>query len=158
MAYQVEDLAALEVVVLGVLSIGLPPARAAGDDRFRFDHVAAVVAGLDEGDGGAHLGRDGVAIAPAFRAALRGAIEGLGAKGLLGAQAPGMPVPPGGLEAGLELDLVNPDEHPVLLDRYLGQLCMERLFNVAAVYPYLMERYSRSGEVWRRLREAGYGS
>ena len=92
------------------------------------------------------------------RAALRNVIESLAAKGLLGAQAPGMPAPPGGLEAGLELDLVNPDEHPVLLDRYLGQQCMERLFNVAAVYPYLMERYSRSGEVWRRLREAGYGS
>jgi hypothetical protein len=33
---------------------------------------------------------------------------------------------------------------------------MEQLFNIPAVYPYLMERYSSSGEVWRRLREGGY--
>jgi hypothetical protein len=33
---------------------------------------------------------------------------------------------------------------------------MEQLFNVPAVYPYLMERYASSGEVWRRLREGGY--
>ncbi|MEX1104456.1 MAG: hypothetical protein WED87_09405, partial [Dehalococcoidia bacterium] len=68
----------------------------------------------------------------------------------------GMPAAAGGFEAGLQIDLVNPDEHPALLDRYLGQLCMEKLFNIPAVYPYLMERYSRSGEVWRRLRDAGY--
>jgi hypothetical protein len=57
----------------------------------------------------------------------------------------------------LAIDLVNPDEHPALLDRYLGQLCMEELFNVPAVYPYLMERYSTSGGIWRRLRDEGYG-
>ena len=34
---------------------------------------------------------------------------------------------------------------------------METLFRVKAVYPYLMERYSASGEVWRRLRAEGYG-
>jgi hypothetical protein len=33
---------------------------------------------------------------------------------------------------------------------------MEKLFNIPAVYPYLMERYSASGEVWRRVRESGY--
>ena len=27
---------------------------------------------------------------------------------------------------------------------------------VPAVYPFLMDRYSASGEVWRRLRQAGY--
>jgi hypothetical protein len=45
----------------------------------------------------------------------------------------------------------------VVVDRYLSQVCMEYLFNIPAVYPYLMERYSASGEVWRRLREGGYG-
>jgi hypothetical protein len=67
-----------------------------------------------------------------------------------------MPAAPGMFEPGMELDLANPDEHPALLDRYLGQLCMEKLFNVPAVYPYLMGRYAKSGEVWRRLREADY--
>ena len=52
--------------------------------------------------------------------------------------------------------MVNPDEQPAVLDRYLAQLCMEQLFKLPDVYPFLMERYSASGEVWRRLREAGY--
>ena len=43
-----------------------------------------------------------------------------------------------------------------MLDRYLSQLCMEQLFNIPAVYPFLMERYASSGEVWRRLRADGY--
>ncbi|MEP6872433.1 MAG: hypothetical protein ABI939_11375, partial [Anaerolineaceae bacterium] len=64
----------------------------------------------------------------------------------------------GGFEAGLQIDVVNPDEQPAVLDRYLAQLCMEKLFNVPAVYPFLMERYSASGEVWRRLRADGYGN
>ncbi|MBK9342821.1 MAG: hypothetical protein IPN07_07225 [Dehalococcoidia bacterium] len=68
----------------------------------------------------------------------------------------GMPAAAGGYEAGLLLDLVEPDEQPAVLDRYLSQLCMEVLFNIRQVYPFLMERYSASGEVWRRLREAGY--
>ncbi len=152
-----EDLDALEVVVLGVLSIGLPPSRAAGDDTFRVDHVTAVVASLaEESRRDVHLGPDGMSVLPAFRGQLRGAIESLALKGLVAFQPAGMPAAAGGFEAGLELDLVNPDEHPALLDRYLGQLCMEKLFNIPAVYPYLMERYARSGEVWRRVRQAGY--
>lgn len=159
MVYQPEDLNPLEIALLGVLSTGLPPARAAGSDTFRVDHVTAVVYGLEEGgEPSRYLGPDGMHVTPAFRADLRSAIDGLIVKGLLTRQASGMPAAAGGFEAGLELDLVNPDEHPVLLDRYLGQLCMEKLFNIPAVYPYLMERYAASGEVWRRLREGGYAS
>ena len=69
----------------------------------------------------------------------------------------GMPAAAGGFEPGLQVDMVRPDEQPAVLDRYLAQLCMEQLFNVPAVYPFLMERYAASGEVWRRLREEGYG-
>ncbi len=159
MVYQPEDLSAVEVALLGVLSVGLPPSRSAGDDTFRVDHVTAVVVGLEaEGRRDVHLGPDGVAVTAGFRTVLRETIVGLEAKGIVAAQAPGMPAAVGGYEAGLQVDMVNPDDHPVLIDRYLGQLCMERLFNVPAVYPYLMERYARSGEVWRRLREAGYGT
>ena len=155
--YQPEDLEPLEVALLWVLSVGLPPARAAGSDTFRVDHVTAVVAGLHaEGRVGRFLGPDGRRVLPQFRAELRQAIEALAAKGLVAAQPGDMPAAAGGFEAGLELDLVDPDEHPALLDRYLAQLCMEKLFNVPAVYPYLMERYAASGEVWRRLREGGY--
>ncbi|MCC7087883.1 MAG: hypothetical protein IT295_01920, partial [Dehalococcoidia bacterium] len=68
----------------------------------------------------------------------------------------GEPAAAGGFEAGLQIDLVDPDEHPAVLDRYLAQLCMEQLFNIPAVYPYLMDRYAASGEVWRQLREDGY--
>jgi hypothetical protein len=156
--YQVEDLTELETALLGTLSLGLPPARAAGDDTFRVDHVTAVTCGLwAEGRRDAQLAPDGVAVSPAFRASLRETVEELARKGLVVAQAAGMPAAAGGFAPGIPLDLVNPDEHPVLLDRYLGQACMEKLLNVPAVYPYLMERYARSGEVWRRMRDEGYG-
>lgn len=156
-AYQPEDLAPLEIALLGVLSVGLPPSRAAGSDTFRVDHVTAVVHSLAAtGERDRHLGTDGVKVSPEFRANLRAAIESLAEKGLVAAQAAGMPAAAGGFEAGLQIDLVDPDEHPAVLDRYLSQLCMEHLFNIPAVYPYLMERYAASGEVWRRLREGGY--
>jgi hypothetical protein len=159
MVYGPEDLSAVEVALLGVLSVGLPPSKSAGDNTFRVDHVTAVVVGLEaQGRRDQHLGPDGVTVTAGFREALRAAIVGLEAKGIVAAQAEGMPAAAGGYEAGLRIDLVNPDDHPVLVDRYLGQLCMERLFNVPAVYPYLMERYARSGEVWRRLRDEGYGA
>lgn len=156
-AYQPEDLSPLEVALLGVLSVGLPPSRAAGSDTFRVDHVTAVVHGLaSSGERSTHLAPDGVKVAPAFRAELRSAIESLSGKGLVVAQAAGEPAAAGGFEAGLQIDLVDPDEHPAVLDRYLAQLCMEQLFNIPAVYPYLMDRYAASGEVWRQLREDGY--
>ncbi|WP_322796652.1 hypothetical protein [Tepidiforma sp.] len=156
-AYNPEDLDPIERALLGVLSLGLPPSRAAGSDTFRIDHVTAVVASLAEsGQPAAYLAEDGLRVQPAFRQRLRLAIESLTEKGLVMQQAPGMPAAAGGYETGLALDLVDPDEHPIVLDRYLSQLCMEHLFNIPAVYPYLMERYSSSGEVWRRLREGGY--
>lgn len=155
--YSPEDLPLLERIVLGALCIGLPPSRAAGSDAFRVDHVCAVIASLAEGGTETtHLAPDGMRVAPAFRAQLRAAIESLGERGLVIQQAPGMPAAVGGYERGLELDLIDPDEHPVLLDRYLGQQCMETLFSMPAVYPFLMDRYTKSGEVWRRLREGGY--
>ena len=155
-AFNPEDLDMLECTLLGVLSVGLPPSKAAGSDTFRVDHVTAVIAGMQEGDRAAHLQADGVRVTPAFRARLRAAIESLEAKDIVVAPAAGMPAAPGGFEAGLVLDLVDPDEQPAVLDRYLAQLCMEVLFNIPEVYPYQMERYSASGEVWRRLREGGY--
>ena len=157
MVYDPDDLTDLEVSLLGVMCVGLPPSKAAGDDSFRVDHVTAVVAGLKTQDRrDAFLGPDGMSVTPAFRAELRAAIVGLTEKGIVADQPAGMPAAPGGYEAGLAIDMVNPDEHPAVMDRYLAQLCMEALFNVKAVYPYLMERYAKSGEHWRRLREGGY--
>ena len=157
MAYAPSDLDPLEVAFLGVLCLGLPPSKAAGSDSFRADHVVAVAAGLREtGVRGTYLAADGVAVTPEFRGRLRGALASLSEKGLVAEQPSGMPAAAGGFEAGLELDLVNPDSQPAVMDRYLAQLCMEVLFNAPAVYPFLMERYAASGEVWRRLREGGY--
>ncbi len=157
MGYTPNELDPLELALLGALSVGLPPSKAAGDETLRLDHVTAVVFGLlSVGERSIHLAPDGVQITLAFRAELRAAIFSLTAKGIVAEQAAGMPAAAGGFEAGLEIDMVNPDEHPALMDRYLGQECMERLFNVPAVYPYLMERYARGGEVWRRLRDSGY--
>jgi hypothetical protein len=156
-AFNPEDLDMLEVTLLGVLSVGLPPSRAAGSDTFRVDHVTAVIAGMREaGDASAHLREDGLRVTEDFRGRLRAAIRSLEEKEIVVAPVTGMPAAAGGFEAGLALDLVDPDEHPAVLDRYLAQLCMEVLFNIPEVYPYLMERYSSSGEVWRRLREGGY--
>lgn len=157
-AYQPEDLDQVEKILLGVLSVGLPPSKSAGSDTFRVDHVCAVVAALVETEErDTYLGPDNLRVIPEFRARLRAAIDSLTEKGIVTvASMPGMPAAAGGYEAGLALDLVDPDEHPTLLDRYLSQLCMEELFNIPAVYPFLMERYAASGEVWRRLRDAGY--
>ena len=156
--YQPEDLDDLERALLAVLCVGLPPSRAAGDDRFRVDHVTAVVEGLyTANDASRNLREDGVRASQEFRDRLRETIEELGRKGIVTQQASGMPAAAGGYEAGLAIDLVDPDEHPVVLDRYLAQQCMEVLFNVPQVYPYLMDRYAKSGEVWRRLRDEGYG-
>jgi hypothetical protein len=156
MAYNPEDLDELEVVLLGVLCVGLPPARVAGSDTFRVDHVTAVVAGLaEDGDPARYLGDDGIHVTPEFVARLKTTISQLVEKELVAHQAAGMPAAAGAFEEGLALDLVDPDEHPAVLDRYLAQLCMEQLFNIPAVYPVLMERYAASGEVWRRLRDEG---
>lgn len=158
MVHEPGDLEPLEVALLGVLCVGLPPSRSS-DDTFRVDHVTAVVTGLQEqGRRDIHLLTDGVSIAPEFRLMLRKAIQSLAAKSILASPVENMPAAPGGYDPGLQVDVVNPDEHPVLIDSYLGQACMEVLFKIPAVYPYLMDRYSRSGEVWRRLREAGYAT
>lgn len=156
MVYQPEDLDVLERTLLGVLSVGLPPAKAAGSDTFRVDHVTAVIAGMQEANRDAYLAADGERVTAEFRARLRATIAGLEEKGLVTAPVSGMPAAAGGFEAGLVLDLVEPDEQPIVLDRYLSQLCMEVLFNIPEVYPFLMERYSASGEVWRSLRAGGY--
>ena len=159
MVYNPEDLSDLEVALMGVLSVGLPPSRAAGSDMFRVDYVTAVVAGLaSEGRKAANLAADAQRIAPEFGRQLKATIESLIEKGLVESKVGGLPAAAGGFEAGLEIDMVNPDEQPAVLDRYLSQLCMEKLFNIPAVYPFLMERYSASGEVWRRLRGGGYAS
>lgn len=157
MAYNPEDLTALEVTLLGVLSVGLPPSKAAGSDTFRVDHVTAVISGLREADDAQlYLQPDGVRVTPEFRARLAAAIKDLEAKELVRTQEAGMPAAAGGFEEGLQIDMVDPDQHPALTDRYLSQVCMEVLFNIPQVYPFLMGRYAASGEVWRRLREGGY--
>jgi hypothetical protein len=156
MAFRPADLDDIEVALLGVLCVGLPPSRAAADDSFRVDHVTAVVAGLREsGTHGLYLDAD-ARITSDFRDQLKRAIASLTDRGVLEEQPSGMPAAPGGFEAGLAIDMVNPDVHPGLMDRYLAQECMEVLFRVPAVYPYLMGMYTKSGEVWRRLREGGY--
>ncbi len=156
MAYQPEDLDLLERTLLGVLSIGLPPSKAAGSDTFRVDHVTAVIAGMQEAESRDAYLIDGERVTSEFRVRLRNTIEALKEKGLVTSPVAGMPAAAGGFEDGLLLDLVSPDEQPAVLDRYLSQLCMEVLFNIPMVYPFLMDRYSASGEVWRRLREGGY--
>lgn len=154
MGVQPEDLEPLEQILLGVLSLGLPPARAAGDDRFRVDYVCAVAHGLrSTGQAHAFLEPDGERVTRSFRSALEEAAASLAAKGLVAQQPTGMPVAPGGFDPALPVDVVDPDVHPTVLDRYLGQQCMELLLRHPDLYPFLMERYAKSGEVWRRLRE-----
>ncbi len=150
-----ESLADIERALLGVLCVGLPPARAAGSDTFRVDYVTARVLGLLEGEGERHLAGERATLA--FRDRLREAIASLTEAGILAEKPAGAPAAPGGYEEGLAIDVVEPDAHPTVVDRHLAQECMETLFRVKAVYPYLMERYSASGEVWRRLRAEGYG-
>ena len=158
MAYNVADLAPIEIALLGVLCLGLPPSRAAGDDTFRVDHVTAVAEALMAAlDPSTFLESDGVRVSRSFSDRLRVAIASLTAKEILIQQAIGMPSAPGGYEAGLLIDMVTPDEHPVVMDRYLAQQCMETLFRMPTVYPFLMLQYTRSGEFWQKARADGYG-
>ncbi len=159
MPYNPEDLSSLECTLLGVLMVGLPPSRSAGSDTFRVDHVTAVAQGLQQtGNRDEFLEPDGLRVTPAFRADLRAAVDSLSRKEIVSPAQGAGPAAAGGYEAGLQVDVVNPDEHPAVLDRYLAQVCMEVLFRNPLVYPFLMERYAASGEVWRRLREQGYAT
>jgi len=154
MAVQPEDLAPLEQVVLGVLSLGLPPSRAAGDDRFRVDYVCAVTHGLrSAGHAHAYLDAASGRATREFREQLEEAVRALTEKGLVAQQPAGLPAAAGSIDAALAVDMVDPDIHPAVLDRYLGQQCMELLLRPPDVYPFLMERYAKAGEVWRRIRE-----
>ena len=156
---KLEDLTSDEQVILGVLCVGLPPSRAAADEHFRVDHVTAVICSLFEtGEDATYLDADNITVLANFRTRLRSVISDLAERGILADQPAGLPSPPGSFEAGLSVDLVNPDEHPAVLDRFLAQQCMEILLRNPVVYPYLMGRYSASGEVWRKLREEGYGN
>lgn len=158
MAVRAGDLELVERVVLGVLAVGLPPSRAAGDDRFRVDHVVAVSTALSEdAKPDAYLRDDGIRVRQDFRDRLRASIESLADRELVTTQPAGMPAAAGGFDATLAIDLVDPDEHPVVLNRNLSQECMEMLLQDKRVHTYLMERYAKSGEVWRRLRDEGYG-
>ncbi len=155
--FEPQDLSSLERALLGVLCVGLPPSRAAGSDAFRVDYVTAVVHALQGGLAPeAFLVAPGGGVSAPFRDRLREAIVTLEQKQIVAPVTVGVPAAAGGYEAGLAIDLVDPDTQPAVLDRYLAQRCMEELFLLPAVYPFLMERYSTSGEVWRRLREAGY--
>lgn len=152
------ELEPLEIAFLGVLSLGLPPSRAAGDDTFRVDHCTAVTLGLQEAcDRGRYLADGGPRVTGEFGRALRTAMQRLGGLGVLADQPAGMPAAPGGFEAGLAIDLVHPDHQPTVLDRGLAQQCMELLLANPDVYPFLMGQYARAGEFWRRAREEGYG-
>ncbi|HJP41398.1 MAG TPA: hypothetical protein QGF35_06805 [Dehalococcoidia bacterium] len=158
MAAEVSDLEELEVAVLGVLSLGLPPSRAAGDETFRVDHCVAVVEGLRRnGSATSHLVDGGPAIASTFAESLAGAMASLEVKGLVVAQPHGLPAAPGEFDTGLEIDVVNPDTHPAVLDRRLAQQCLDRLLGLKDVYPFLMQQYARAGEFWRSARASGYG-
>ncbi|HCU99858.1 MAG TPA: hypothetical protein DGL25_01550 [Dehalococcoidia bacterium] len=150
-----ESLTDIERALLGVLCVGLPPARAAGNNTFRIDYVTAKVLSLLDGETNRHLANGRVTVA--FQNQLKKTITSLSEAGILAEQPPDLPAAPGGYEEGLLIDLVEPDAHPTVLDRHLAQECMEALFQVKDVYPYLMERYSTSGEIWRRLRAEGYG-
>ena len=78
MALRPSDLEDLEIALLGVLCLGLPPSKAAGDDEFRVDCVTAVVAGLRaEGRRDLFLEGDGSGVRSSFRSALRVAIQAL---------------------------------------------------------------------------------
>lgn len=159
MAVRAGDLELVERVVLGVLSVGLPPSRAAGDDTFRVDHVVAISTALSEDEAAdTYLREDGIRVQQAFRDRLRASIESLAEQELVTTQPAEMPAAAGGYDATLAIDLIDPDEHPVVLNRNLSQECMETLLRDKRVYSYLMERYAKSGEVWRRLRDEGYGS
>jgi hypothetical protein len=161
-AYTPEDLSPLERTYLGVLATGMVPARLAGDPWLRMDYVTAVCHALVEGrPQTAYLAGEGPEISEPFRQALTAAVLALDAKRVISAGSP-----PPDVVLGPEMaDLARPrasrvidfDQHPRIWDRFLGHACMEALFRNPEVYPFLMEKYQDSGDVWGRLYQQGYG-
>ena len=158
MALDLDDLSSIEIALLGVLSLGLPPSRAAGDDTFRVDHCTAVVAGIEESaNPSEYLAGAGPRVGQVFAARLEDAIASLTDRGLLADQPAGMPAPPGGFEPGPAVDVVNPDSPPAVLDRGLGPRCLHALPGKPGAPGCLRTHSPRAGEFWRSARETGYG-
>jgi hypothetical protein len=155
--YSPADLSLIERTYLGVLATGMVPARLANDPWLRLDYVTAVCLALREGQPrDAYLVGEGPEVTAAFATVLTQAVLALDAKRILAAGTP----PPDVL-GGPELVRPRPppaldfDQHPRIWDRFLAQQCMEELFQHPAVYPFLMDKYQDSGEVWRRLYRQG---
>ena len=147
------DLTLLERTYLGVVDAGMVPARLAGDPTLRTDHVTAVCLALREDKAAAaYLSADGVEPAGEFVAALTAAVHALDARGVISA-AP----PPGDLLLSPDVPRSAPpavidfEQRPRILDRFLAHQCLEELFGDGRVYPFLMGKYQDSGEVWARL-------
>lgn len=158
-AYAPADLALIERTYLGVLATGIVPARLANDPWLRMDYLTAVcVAIIEDRPRDLYLNGEGPEPTAAFIAALTEAVRTLDEKGILSAGPP----PPDTL---LSPELARPvaprvidfDQHPRIWDRFLGQACMEALFQNTNVYPFLMGKYQDSGEIWGRLYQEGYG-
>lgn len=158
-AYSPAELSLIEKVYLGVLATGIVPARLAKDPSLRMDFITAVCLAIVEGrPRGTYVEGEGPEVTPEFTRSLTAAALALDAKGILAAGAP----PPDVLGGP---DIVRPkppavidfDQHPRIWDRYLGQQCMEELFQNPDVYPFLMGKYQDSAEVWGRLYQEGYG-
>jgi hypothetical protein len=149
------DLSLMERTYLGVLDMGMVPARLAGDPTLRLDSVTAVCLALREGKPAtAYLDGAGPEPAAAFLADLNAAAFALDEKGIISVSAP---PPDSVLSPDLHLPAPRPagrldfDQRPRIWKRYLAHECMEELFSDSRVYPFLMGKYQDSGEVWARL-------
>lgn len=158
--YTPADLTPLERAYLGILAMGLAPARLARDPSLRLDYVTAVAAALLDGQSrDHHLAGPGTEVTPEFTRALTDAVLALDAKGILFAAAPPPPDIAGDPEfvrapAPRVLDF---DNHPRIQDRYLAQQCMDAILRHPAAYEFLMAKYQDSGDVWGRLYHDGHG-
>lgn len=161
MALSVNALTPLEQVYLGVLALGLPSSKLAGDEFLRVDYLAAVAYALvrDEAPR-SYLQREGPQCATEFEDDLRLAVRSLAAKDVLALETP-----PAGmgmialhdrsalLDQNQEADLAEP---AFVLDRFLSQQCLEALLRNREAYSFLMGLYAQTSEVWQRLRAEGY--
>lgn len=159
MPYNIADLSSLERTYLGVLALGLPPAKLAGDVWLRLDYLTAVArAGMEGKPPHTYLISEGPETTPAFTELLKQAVYSLEKKDILGTSAPSVVFAfDVGSAAAPDVSSIDPNATPVIFDNFLAQQCMNHLLDNPQVYRFLMGKYAESSEHWQRLTEQGYG-
>ena len=164
MVVEYEDLSPLARAYLGVIAMGLVPARLASDESFRIDYLTAICEALLAGRSvDAPPGGDGHEPPAPFRDELRAAIAELDGLGVILAGGDGvtamLPIigSPMSKLTPAQIARLDLNQPPRVLDNYLAHKALDAILSHPGVYAFLMGKYAESSEIWQRLVAQGYG-